>query len=32
MTYLIGQLWLWLLLAFAIGVFVGWATCGRKVV
>lgn len=30
MTYLIGQLWLWLILAFAIGGFVGWATCGSK--
>jgi Na+/H+-dicarboxylate symporter len=30
MIYLMGQLWLWLLLAFAIGVFVGWSTCGQK--
>ena len=26
MWYLITQLWLWLLIAFIIGVFVGWMT------
>jgi hypothetical protein len=28
-SFVIGNNWLWLLLALAIGVFFGWSTCER---
>lgn len=30
MDYLISQLWLFLLIAFIVGLVVGWMTCKRK--
>lgn len=30
MDYLISQLWLFLLLAFIVGLAVGWMTCKHK--
>lgn len=30
MMYLINQLWLWLLLAFILGLVIGWMTCSRE--
>lgn len=30
MWYLVAKLWLFLLIAFAVGLYVGWTTHGRK--
>lgn len=30
MGYMIAHLWPWLLIAFAVGAFIGWRTCGKK--
>jgi hypothetical protein len=30
-SYVIGNNWWWLLLAFAVGLYFGWSTCERVV-
>lgn len=29
-TMVASQYWIWLLIAFAVGLWIGWVSCGRK--